>query len=451
MEKSKSRITPSLVYEELKQCMNPKYVSVLEPVYKKVLENKIPSDPVVNFQDIQGSIPYHTGTTIINALPYSVHNGQRKLFLNKVQFLTDHLANLQENAIIIYAGAAPSNPARHFLELSPNVSWLLVDPNPFYIFEHDPVRLIGRKIDADGKFDKHGPGICNTISEAVQWFVDHYQEKQNRICIISDYFTIDLAKEISKRIVKKVGKVFFFSDIRTRLKNTDLHPSDFDLIWNLAQQYNWVKTINPTASMLKWRLPFHILGSGENVKDFLKKPGPWHEDFRIAKEEFGCDFLKYYQEGTTYFLEGEIKLQPWAPIHSTETRLVIKQGAKLTNFGTITNYENAFKFQNHVCRLFGYFKNSNASEKLGFDHCADCSLENQIWENYGRKLGSSEKKSFSVKHWVMQICKTLHRSLFKNLHGHRFNGPPSPVEMHSHLKWFLAEGHNKPEAPVQIE
>ena len=76
------------------------------------------------------------------------HQGQRKLILTEIQHLNQHLENLNEEAIVIYVGAAPNNKALVYNRLYPKVKFILIDPNRFII--KNPEGLDMRKIVADG-------------------------------------------------------------------------------------------------------------------------------------------------------------------------------------------------------------------------------------------------------------------------------------------------------------
>src|SRR5271154_3693878 len=57
--------------------------------------------PALTLTDIKYSLAYESGKRIPKP---SIHNGQRKLFLSELQFLTQH-----NEGIAIYVGAAPGN------------------------------------------------------------------------------------------------------------------------------------------------------------------------------------------------------------------------------------------------------------------------------------------------------------------------------------------------------
>lgn len=146
---------------------------------------------------------------------YRIHNGQRKLLLNEVIFLTKYgdLSNF-----VVYAGAAPSQHTPLLSELFPNHYFDLYDPATF------------------------------TITET------------NKIKIFNDYFT----DEYSKKYVDK--NVLFISDIRSG--TNDMNYKEFEEQVKINNQYHidWINIIKPVMSMLKFRIPFNTIGDYEYLK-----------------------------------------------------------------------------------------------------------------------------------------------------------------------------------------
>lgn len=90
---------------------------------------------------------------------------------------------------------------------------------------------------------------------------------------------------------KYSGKdVLFISDIR-------VYPDESTILQDNKLQYEWVKIMRPIKSLLKFRLPF--------------------PDGKYCEENVLNGKCLY-----SYF-KGELLLQPWAPHHSTEMRLIV--------------------------------------------------------------------------------------------------------------------------------
>jgi len=133
----------------------------------------------------------------------------------------------------------------------------------------------------------------------------------------------------------------------------------------------------------------------------------------------GIDFVNDYAENKLVFLQGKINIQAWAPITSTETRLIIdsNNNFKTKDYGNFNDYEDRFYYYNNIERSFGLHINDNHDHTLGFDLCADCSLENKLWKNYLSKY----KSNLTVKELVIKLSQNTKRSLLKDNHGKLFN------------------------------
>jgi len=131
----------------------------------------------------------------------------------------------------------------------------------------------------------------------------------------------------------------FCSDIRTEPASSE------NIINNMAMQLKWWQIMNPELSMFKFRLP--------------------------------------WEEGKTQYPEGEIYIQPFPGPTSTETRLVVRKGAKLIDYDNI-QYEGACFYHNTVDRE-KYYETSLGHLNLdrdGFDNCYDCAAMIEIIKKY---------------------------------------------------------------------
>ena len=376
--------------------MDPQTKKVYAKLFEKVYLSKDKS-PVVTLDDIGYELPYQSKIGIMKP---SAHIGQRKLFLSELQFLTD-VVSPSEQITVVYAGAAPSNHTGFLSRLFPNVKWLLVDPNPFEIFEAQPVYLHRR---GDSDIDQ------SRARELVKQAIDGDQ----LIYIINDIFTMNIANAVAELI----PRVYFISDIRTNMYNKAKTPDTVDILWNLSQQYNWMCTMKPVSSMLKFRHPFY----SDDPEEFRResKKEPYKTDFELSREN-GIDFVKNFETRKLVYWDGTINLQAWAGTSSTESRLVTSANA-LKNYGTPAEYENKFYYYNSIERCYGLHVNENADRKLGFDHCGDCSLENHLWKNYLTKYKEFVQldRLDTVKSFVTKLSAITHRHLARDGHGYFF-------------------------------
>ena len=154
------------------------------------------------------------------------------------------------------------------------------------------------------------------------------------------------------------------------------------------------------------------------------------KDFELSKT-LGIDFLKDYQEGITHYLEGDIYLQPWAKLFSTESRLV---GHSLKNklYMPFKEYESKFAYYNYQ-NAYGLFYNPNTNESLGFDNCGNCALESAIFEEYYRKYHpeyfrmdisdtnmSPEDFRMIVGDAIKKLADITGQPHLSKAHGHKF-------------------------------
>jgi hypothetical protein len=358
----------------------------------KAIKMKNASIPIY-VDDIPIKIPYYSGWGVGRFVPNKLHLGQRKLFLNKLQFLTDSLETQNQRSWVVYAGAAPSVPIILLSELFPKVRFLLVDPNPFFTIGVKP----------------HKFNIKN-INESVDYFLG--EKRQERIFIFNGLFTDELAKALGSAAKKYSRDLLFISDIRTNLENGN--PTDLDILWNSAQQVVWLHYLQPRRSMLKFRFPFWEGKTGRITVDLRDPNGVYEGDFRAANE-LGYDFIGAYSRNEFPCISGRFYIQPWAPLGTTETRLVVEDKIESITYAKkdVSDYESRLFYLNLFDRGIMHHKNPNASPKICFDHCYDCALENVIWSDYNKKY----KLGFNVKELVERLCKILHHTICKSEHG----------------------------------
>jgi len=140
--------------------------------------------------------------------------------------------------------------------------------------------------------------------------------------LVEDYFTNSYAK-LFKGLDDR--KVYFWSDIRTAEEES---VQDLDVIWNLAQQYNWINILEPDYSMLKFRCSYYNRREKSIFEQKYKKEF-YDKVFSLSKK-YGIDFAKdYFNNKLTYF-KGDTYIQPFAPVTSTETRLYVPKNYELT-------------------------------------------------------------------------------------------------------------------------
>lgn len=112
----------------------------------------------LTLDDIKGSLPYSDNIDDYNEFNYNlrkkIHVGQLKLFLSELQSLNEIVKLYGDNVLVIYTGAAPSMKLWFLMLLFPNVRFLLVDPNEFFIY--DGRYSIPHYVRQDPDYVEHG-------------------------------------------------------------------------------------------------------------------------------------------------------------------------------------------------------------------------------------------------------------------------------------------------------
>jgi len=388
---------------------NPEYLKA----YNKYKDN---NDVKLLFTDIKGVLKYNQNNQYER---FSLHNGQRKLFLSELEFLTlcydNNIKNDKVN--VVYAGAAPSNKTYQLLKYFPNIRMILVDPNPFDIFVDNKTHF---KVNNHKVILKSENESIDTFKKIISVNKPYYtnlftyiqkedKNEKSPIYIINDYFTDELANDLSKSPNFECN---FISDIRTNLFK-DM-PLDLDIIWNMSLQYNWINIMKPKYSYIKFR---HLYFNEDDIINWKTIPENMKKDFETSKK-YGIDFEKDYINKKLKYCNGMIYNQAFAPISSTESRLFIEQN-DINNIIEYVNYkiyEDTYCYYNNIERTLIKHSNKYVDKKYGIDHCADCALEAKIWELYKEKIDNS----IDIKKEILNLSNLLHRSLLTEHHGNLF-------------------------------
>lgn len=191
-----------------------------------------------------------------------------------------------------------------------------------------------------GSADGTNINILTRMFPQCYWYLidprPHYKPLYNNPRVIEvrkEYFTEKTALEYKKRLEGKF--TLLISDIRKEITEESIHET------NLMQQ-EWIKIINPEYSQLKFRPP--------------------------------RTFEKYK------YLEGKVYFQMYPPNATTETRLVVKKGAKLVDYD-VKDYEGKCYYHNRVLRVCNYKHNIKHSKSY-IDNCYDCTLFLLILDKY---------------------------------------------------------------------
>lgn len=440
---------------------------------------KLEMQPCETIDSIPHDLPYTPGTGFVRP---NRHIGQRKLFDSELQFLCKHL-DPKDAALVVYAGSSPSNHIFYLHTLYPNVRFILVDPNEtlIYVKDREPHYLSDSSENSDlsssdlqdrkrrvvyAKCSKDDRYVCPSMDKNTQkrvhWyhdgkiyevartnaavqlsrdqltdFVKFAMSDSARIFVIEDFYTPEISDVIhsvhsnfSNQSDLK-GPVFFWSDIRTN--SGDAYPKDADLLWNLAQQYIWIHTLDPEVSMLKFRAPFF----GETYEELteLLHSEPYKRDmdactagkFQIGSRKVQFPKLllaKDFKSQTFRYISGTVMVQAYAGVKSTESRLVStrQDRSRIVTYDP-TEYDAKFFYYNMLQRPFCLHINANADPEKGYDLCGDCALENSILEAYKAK-----NPEFQISEALDVLAVMTSRPLLAEGHGTLFK--------HFSLDWY---------------
>lgn len=183
---------------------------------------------------------------------------------------------------------------------------------------------------------------------------------KNVIEIKNEYFTDDTAKYYFDKMVepKERGeKVIFMSDIRIATDDESINRDN-------TIQAGWHRIIKPDWSFLKFRCPYEA----PNNK------------------------IQYF--------DAEYYFQPFAPIASTETRVLVPTECEFKDIDVL-EYQRICYFHNRVLRPSYYLDGLN---HLYFDRCFDCTFFMKIMQDYN-KLSPNHFKGKDIMK-IMQITVT---------------------------------------------
>jgi hypothetical protein len=389
-----------------------------------------------------------------NVLKLSHHNGQVKLLLTEIQFLTLVLEKHDTPAYVVYAGSAPSHKLSILLNLFPNVKFILVDPNEHQIMypdysvalrsgkpmmhrlrsQYDPehitemvyftaaagnrFRLNGRKINLfSGGSARVVPrddrGVKGEISAKV---VDFIVNSPLNLFVIEDYMTNELADVLCGLSGREAG-LYFISDIRSTAEGE--FPTNEHVIWNNILHYSWLKRLRPRTFMLKYHPPYTPFAELSYEKYMLDVFG----EYPVEKDQITKELR---ENKYTYIAADHMFLQSFAPQSSTEVRL-IGSALTLTTYD-IVDFENRMYYYNTFHRNIGNCKSHDKyiSFQDNIDNCADCAVMCHIVAEYYTKFYNTDNRQ-TILGLIRMILFTIGRDLGGSNIAHALDKPPPNV------------------------
>lgn len=384
--------------------------------------------PIYDIKNIPSNIKYNEValTTYVNC-----HIGQRKLLLNKLEFINKFVNINEKNNIIIYAGSAPFESSAFFLNQFPNLKFILIDasyhlvPKFKYIYQNTKIideanlehykdflnetstkgrrkhikDIVEKYKKVNFIYDNREYNVFNIVDNRriMKKLKNKFKKDDNIIdlilndkttnfFIIQDFLTIKLIRRLKKKL--KNCNIYFISDLRTFLY--DNVPLDIDILENSALQAIFLKEIRPINSMLKFRTLFFSKGDTtlNIINDESEKYNKNKKTLLYLKKKYNIDMIKSFKKNKLlYFDNNYILTQPWAPHSSSESRMIVSKENIDKDFIEYDSeiYENQFYFLKNM-RLFKYYdifiKYLKNNRELHYDGCYDCSREIMILIDY---------------------------------------------------------------------
>jgi hypothetical protein len=249
--------------------------------------------------------------------------------------------------------------------------------------------------------DKYASDLPANIAELIQSL--DYQ-----VYLIEDYMTDDIAK-----LIAPIKNLYYISDIRSN-STEDTGPSNLDVMWNNAMQYNWIKIMSPKKYMIKFRCPYehnyNKVAQEYNGRSYMKE----------AFDNCAIPFLDNEKNKKFEYLDGDIYIQAFAGPTSTETR-IIGDSLKVKEYN-IYDYEDKIFCYNRTYRSLGWFTSHEKylnkypvlCEDIGIDRCGDCARMCHIFEQYLDKYPSISE---SPVHMTQNLLSWIDRSIKTGGHG----------------------------------
>lgn len=294
-------------------------LSILEPKTTFSLEMIKDKPKYYNVKDIKYFMKYVPKKQISEYYYKYKKQGQLKLLLNEIRFLTEsiEIQNFEKDKfIILYIGSGKGYHIKTLINLynKYNIKWILYDPE----------------------------GHCDDLYK-------YRDENPNKIEINDTYF---LENDINDFIIPYDHKFIFISDIRSVEKNKP-EPTTKNLLFDYNIQNNILSKLKPDFSLLKFRMPFQDQWDNNDI--FYKPVG----------EEYIQAFSKNSSTEFRIFLNS---IQTYQRI--SKKRYLIEYEEKFSW------YNNNCRFINktdliiaiHILNLYNKVENKNVFNTINIDN-----------------------------------------------------------------------------------
>lgn len=216
---------------------------------------------------------------------------------------------------------------------------------------------------------------------------------EGRIHIYKQLFTDNDAKKWQSET--KENHILLISDIRSSTHMAGPDAFEDAIAKDMKMQMNWYNIINPDLSIFKFRLPFNK-----------------------SKMEY---------------LDGDIYLQAFPPVTSTETRLIVKGKPVMREYDA-KKYESIMAYHNKYTRVHEYknrFDHMSSRNKYGLDNRYDSVRFIEIVEDYLKLTG--------VKLTNQTVLNTI-RDIINNMG--KFNKLTNRLSFNDKIRFNLMKKYN---------
>lgn len=308
-----------------------------------------------------------------------VYWGRRKLLISEIQFFTNFWDPATvPKPICVYAGAAPGIHLPFLLTMFPAIRFECYDPAKFKIKEV-PDRIILHEEEFTEEIAKSWSGRKDVFFLSDVRF-------GNYVDVARDYYKTKGVKVDAKG--RPIGITRIHRDDQ---KTIDLRNEEF--IWkDMLRQQEWVLSINPVHSLLKFRLPYALHGTDE-IKQYLRGNVFWQVWTSQSSETRLVPVRNdkgNYEKGSWSILEYE----QWAFYHNSVERELISYVNPFTGVHEPIDYPELLNDYDSVAEAYilnQYLTRCAVEEEFLYDNVKDISRAITNFLNPKIELGKGYK------------------------------------------------------------
>lgn len=249
--------------------------------------------------DAQSSSPFIRELSLFNC-----HDGQRKLTLGFLEFLSKAMIDLSckpKDIFIVYAGSSALASAIA-LTIFPELLLATYDPDPNIVtflpsLIKDKTTIYRQRALLPEKQIRMSPLMVFT--DKAGWFDDHVARYCKNVLF-----------PLSKR-----KHLLFVSDVRAE-------TGEYDIVKDMRAQMRWTMMLSSSYYMHKFRLPYFDASNQKKIKDMYEDTVHVHP---FLKENVTIrDTKEKDNPKSVLYIDGDMYIQPFGPQRTTEFRLIGK-------------------------------------------------------------------------------------------------------------------------------